>query len=139
MRISNFIVVDDYKRIKNGSTFLHSVNGTVIYPLETPLPIIQKGNGCIGIGMISEIVMSSSSTRITFTVSKVNSDDADAYYRLYQNQVSVSNDTDGYDVGADMVIPGMMASQPKVTKRGYDSPRPKSRSLSDFMRDNGYD
>lgn len=140
MKIANFIVVDDYKRIKNGGVCEHSVNGTVLYPLDTPIPIIQKRSGCIGIGMVTEITMSSSSTRIVFSVSKVNDDDANAYYKLYQNQVSVSNDDDSYDAAGDMVIPGMMVGKtPRPSIRNsHESSRPRSSSLSDFMKDNGY-
>ena len=141
MRIASFIVVDDYKRIKSGGICAHTVNGTVLYPLETSLPIIQKGKGCIGLGMVSEITMTTSSTRIVFSVSRVDDDDAKAYYRLYQNQVSTSNDEDVYDASSDMVIPGMMVSsrQPKISDRDrYDSQNHRPRSLSDYMRDNDY-
>lgn len=141
MKLSTFIVVDDYKRIKTGGICEHTVNGAVIYPLETPLPIIQKGKGCIGIGMISEVNMTTSSTRIVFKVSKVNIDDGNAYYRLYQNQVSAVNDDDAYDAAADMVIPGMMMGK-STRSSGRDlseSRRSRSKSLSDFMRDNDLD
>lgn len=142
MRIASFIVVDDYKRIKSGGICEHTVNGTVLYPLETSLPIIQKGKGCIGLGMVSETTMTTSSTRIVFRVSRVNDDDAKAYYRLYQNQVSTSNDEDVYDASSDMVIPGMLTSSrhPKISSDRYEtSSRHRSKSLSDYMRDNDDD
>jgi hypothetical protein len=49
MKVATFIVVDDTLS-RNKEEFEFTVNGDVIYPLETPMPVIRKGTGCIGIG-----------------------------------------------------------------------------------------
>ena len=123
MRITNFIVLDDVPNRKH--EYHHTVNGEVYIPLETTVPVIQKGYGCIGLGMVTEIVMRKDSTTIIFTMSKVGKDAADAYYSLYKNQVTMSDSNDVYDQ-SDVVIPGMMASTAKST------PKPKRSSSSNY-------
>lgn len=136
MKFATFIVVDDTFKKREKSNF--TVNGDVIYPLGTPMPVILKGSGCIGVGIVLESTRKGSSTSITFKLSKTDKASADAYYDLYRNQISVSSDAseDAYDNAADMVIPGMMAGaniKPKLSED--DRGRSRKRSLSDFMDD----
>ena len=136
MQIATFIVLDD--PLKGYSkTQSRTVNGEVYYPLETPMPIILKGKGCIGIGMVNEMTISTSSTTIVFVASKISDNDANAYYALYRNQVSVSSNTssDLYEQ-SDAIIPGMMTSINR--KQHQPEPRRRNRSLMDYV-DDDYD
>lgn len=124
MKIANFIVLDD--RPNRKQEYHHTVNGEVYIPLETTVPVIQRGYGCIGLGMVTEIVMRKDSTTIIFTMSKVGKDAADAYYSLYKNQVTMNESDDVYDQASDVIIPGMMASTAKST------PKPKRSSSTNY-------
>ena len=132
MRIATFIVLDD-PLTRSSKAYERTLNGEVYFPLETPMPIIVKGKGCIGIGMVNELRITKSSTTITFQWSKVNEADANAYYALYRNQVSVSDDnTDPYDQ-SDAIIPGMMTSVNKKADYTSDtSPRRRNRGILDI-------
>ena len=132
MRVATFIVLDDPLK-RSSKEYERTLNGEVYFPLETPMPIIVKGKGCIGIGMVSELRITKSSTTITFRWSNVNEADANAYYALYRNQVSVSDDnTDPYDQ-SDAIIPGMMTSvNKKVDYTPDTSPRRRSRGILDI-------
>ena len=139
MKLAQFIIVDDTMNRKNRDTFEFTVNGDVIYPLETPLPVIRKGVGCIGIGIISTSVRKNTTTSITFRVSETNKDAAKAYYDLYRNQVSSSNSDDIYDNASDTIIPGMMmnsAIRPAKDESKSQYRRRRGQSLSDILREN---
>ena len=145
MKFATFIVVDD-KLSRDKETCEYTVNGDVIYPLLTPLPVIKQGSGCIGIGIITSSIRKSSSTTVVFSLSKVSSEDANAYYNLYRNQISTLEDADdAYEATADMIIPGMMTrviSRPKGPSSGRPSPKRRQeprRSLSDYMDDDDDD
>ena len=117
MKFATFIVVDDTFKKREKCNF--TVNGDVIYPLGTPMPVIVKGSGCIGVGIVVSSTRNGSSTSITFKLSKTDNASASAYYDLYRNQISVSTDSeDAYENASDMVIPGMMAGatvKPKLS------------------------
>ena len=141
MKIATFVVVDDKLSSRRGE-YVYTVNGDVIYPLETPLPVIQRGKGCIGVALVNSSTRTKSSTTINFAMSKVSKTEADAYYTLYRNQISMSNsEEDAYENASDMVIPGMMTSagvKPKTTRDNRNSSRTygtKPRSLSDIYED----
>ena len=138
MKFTTFIVVDDTFKKREKCNF--TVNGDVIYPLGTPMPVIVKGSGCIGVGIVLSSTRNGSSTSITFKLSKTDNASANAYYDLYRNQISVSSDSDdAYENASDMVIPGMMAGatvKPKLSDD--DRIRTRKRSLSDFMEDDDY-
>ena len=136
MKFSTFIVVDDplrgYSRPQE-----RTMNGEVYFPLETPMPIILKGKGCIGIGMIHKMTITKSSTTIKFEATKINDNDANAYYALYRNQVSVSDNTDSYDQ-TDVIIPGMVSSvKPRKAniEDDYDYRRRRNRGILDIAND----
>ena len=145
MKFATFIVVDDTLSKKQGEA-IFTVNGDVIYPLETPMPVIRKGVGCIGVGMIKSSMRSKSATTITFILSKCNEDSARAYYDLYRNQISIApNSDDVYDNASDIVIPGMMMSagvKPKISSSN-SSPRKRRNetygSLTDYLDDDDDD
>lgn len=142
MKFATFIIVDDTLS-RNREKCEFTVNGDVIYPLETPMPVIQKGKGCIGIGYIMSSTRRASSTTITFKLSNCSAEAGRAYYDLYRNQISVSNDVnDAYDNASDMVIPGMMMGAIKQKPSFESGPKPSrgnnrrnARSLSDYLDD----
>lgn len=134
MEMKNFIVIDDSLRAKRSGydEYSHCMNGAVFVPLETPIPVIQKGKGCVGVGMVSKIIMTASSTTIIFTVEDTTESNAKAYYDLYRNQVSLSNEKDVYD-NSDVVIPGVMGiGKKKRSNRDSDGDyRGRQSSISD--------
>lgn len=145
MKFSTFIVVDD-TMTRNKETFTFTVSGDVIYPLETAIPVIKKGSGCIGIAIIKFSTRSATSTTITFKMSKCSTEDSRAYYNLYRNQISLSSDTeDSYENASDMIIPGMMTSasiKPTIesnSKHNTRSSRRNNSSLSDMLYDDDED
>lgn len=101
----NYIVIskgsslDDYKT-KNG--YEYTVEGAKIYPLETALPIIIQGSGCVGVGWITKYAVTPTSTTISFDKLIFNKPEVlEAYYNLYK--AVASNDEDSEDV----IIPGL--------------------------------
>ena len=140
MKFNTFIVVDDtLKKNTRDNTCTFTVNGDVIYPIGVPMPVIRKGKGCVGVGIIISSTRNGTSTSITFTISNVNDASAKAYYSLYQNNISVSNDSDdAYENASDMIIPGMIANVSKTSKKSNNSRRSGRSSLSDYLEDDDY-
>lgn len=141
MEIGNFIIIDDNaKRFKaNDEMFIHTVNGALFMPVNVTLPVIRKGHGCIGVGVVKELRITSEVTTMYFTIHSCTTEAGRAYYDLYRNQLTTSASAldDVYD-NTDVIIPGAMqnvrpiSGQPKVgfepdynRHRGYSS-------LSDF-------
>ena len=107
MQILNFIVIDGSLRsFRDGKGYAFTLSGENYIPLATPIPIIQKGHGCVGIGMVEELNITQTSTTIYFKAEEVSDNSAKAYYNLYRNQISVSSNTD-YSGQEDTLIPGM--------------------------------
>ena len=136
MNFMNFIVVDE--KIREGRNE-YTVSGTVILKLDVPVPVIVKGKGCIGIGTVHQLLLTSDSTDITFTLSKVSKDACNAYYDLYRNQVSNSQSDDAYESSEDMVIPGAIGAkmQQRSNPDNYGNRQRRSNghaSLSDFYQ-----
>lgn len=104
MQIMNFIVVHDKPKGKK-----YTVDGEVYIPLGRPVPIIQVGVGCIGIGIVQELLMRETATEITFELSKDISKEAKtAYYNLYRNQISTGSSSEDKYATQDAIIPGAM-------------------------------
>lgn len=143
MRIVSFIELDE--KVRKGKRE-YSVTGEVYIPINTVVPVILKGTGCIGTAIVEEICMRSESTRITFLFDPdISEQSKAAYYALYRNQVT--NTEDPYD-NQDVFIPGAMgstgASRGNASDRirELDSDRRRERddytsrsSLSDFLDD----
>lgn len=119
MKLLQFIVVDEKTGIRRGENS-YSVSGECYLPLETTVPVIQKGRGCIGLGIVKELNITVSSTRIKFVIYKdIAKEKRDAYYELYQNSASENTD-DPYE-NTDAFIPGAMVGKSKQpTRRGQD-------------------
>lgn len=101
-------------------------NGVLLYPIGTPIPVIRKSKGCIGLAVISEITITANTTKVRFEFNEdISSNDKIAYFNLYRNQVSSGNtsSSDIYDSSEDVIIPGALGSininnsEPKVSKR----------------------
>lgn len=104
MKLNSCIVVD--QKVRRGEN-RWTVTGTCLYPLETSLPVILKGKGCIGVAMISKLEITAESTTIYFDMKGVSEADSRAYYNLYRNQMSSSAYVeDPYDTD-DQLIPGI--------------------------------
>lgn len=93
--------------------YAYSNNGTLIYPIGIAVPVIRRGTGCIGVGVISEVILTATTTKITFTFNdQISESDKRAFYSLYRNQVSMEGgvNRDIYDASEDVVIPGAIGS-----------------------------
>lgn len=111
----NYIVIskgsslDDYKT-KNG--YEYTTEGAKIYPLETALPIIIQGSGCVGVGWITKYTVTPSSTSISFDKLIFNKPEVlEAYYNLYK--AAISNDEDSEDA----IIPGLRTRKTQTKKK----------------------
>lgn len=108
MKFQNFIILEERPRnIRSGREVSETLSGQVFLPIGKSLPIILRGTGCIGIGLVTELRITEQSTTVTFTSSEVSDEYAEAYYALYQNQISVDNSDDPYEQ-TDQIIPGAM-------------------------------
>ena len=144
MELMNFIVLQMPMREGHKT---HTVNGMVLMPLDKPVPVIVAGQGCIGIGTVTQLTIRSSSTDIEFElVTKISDAEKKAYYNLYRNQISGQQAEDKFDTSAaDVVIPGAMTNlnsrSKKSQKNNYDkygsmpSGRSRRPALSDLLDD----
>lgn len=107
MRINTGIVLDKYFRVTtNGKKRMNfTMTGQQLFPLETPIPVYKKEEGCIGIGIIKSIYMTAESTSIDFVMSKVSKQEAGAYTNLYQNQLA-TDDAEDDPYATEAFIPG---------------------------------
>jgi hypothetical protein len=143
MKFSTFVVLDSETSLssirESRNSYEYTDQGAIIYPLDTPLPIIRSGSGCIGIAVISRVNMTSSSTTISFSVTQIDQASAKAYYGLYKNTASMnqSSTDDVYSNSADVVIPGLIKPQsskiktPKRYNQRNDS-LSRSSGISDY-------
>lgn len=113
----NYIVIskgsslDDYKT-KNG--YEYTIEGAKIYPLETALPIIIQGSGCVGVGWITRYIVTTTSTTISFDKLIFNKPEVlEAYYNLYK--AVASNDENSEDV----IIPGLKKKKERAPKNKF--------------------
>lgn len=115
MKVLQFIVIES----NHGSgTYEHTVTGECYIPCNTPVPIIRKGHGCIGIGVVKSLLITAESTRIEYDSREISKEKKKAYYDLYRNNMSVSDVEDPY-ANTDQVIPGAMVGK-KNKDRFFD-------------------
>lgn len=137
MNFMNFIVVDD--KLREGRNE-YTVSGAVLLKLDVPVPVVLKGKGCIGIGTVHQLTITSNSTDILFTLTRVPKEACNAYYDLYRNQVSnAQSDVDAYESAEDTLIPGAIGAkmQQRHEPDNYGNRQRRSSgnaSLSDFYR-----
>lgn len=124
MEMSFFIVIDANVNLRsiriNSEEYEYTNTGTKIYPFNSPLPVIRKGSGCIGIAIVKNINLTGTSTTVTFTFTEVDQDSAKAYYSLYRNTTSMNtmSSDDAYENAEDAVIPGAMLNAQKMKNVG---------------------
>jgi hypothetical protein len=146
MRVLNFIVLED--KIRKSGFHDVAVSGEVYIPLETVVPVICKGVGCVGVGVVQRLHISKSSTTIEFELeTNISKESKRAYYDLYRNHSSSDYENDPYE-NSDTVIPGAIGSvggktSGRVTNSQYswkdDYRRDKNPSLGDFLGDDFMD
>jgi len=143
IQLSQYILVDKNVRMKelktNGGLLQYTNNGTKLYPLGIYLPVIRKGEGCIGLGIVRQITINETTTKITFEyISEISTADAKAYYTLYRGQISMAQDSssDIYDNAEDTFIPGAINSLNLNTGRQGSSLKVKNGDNVDRGTDN---
>lgn len=130
MKILQFIVVEE--NMRNGRN-KYTVSGECYLPCGTTFPVIQKGKGCIGLGMVKSLYITQTTTEIEFDLSReISKEKKNAYYDLYRNVLSTSKTDDPYG-DSDQIIPGAMMGR---TKSRSESPR--ERGLSDMLNYDEY-
>lgn len=143
MQIKNFIVVDDLDKARRKGKC--AFNGEVYIPIETSIPVIHKGRGCIGVGVVHQLIITKGSTVVTFSLeTDISETSKRAYYDLYRNQNTMNDSDDMYD-NSDVVIPGAIGSiGSRSSKPTWSSPmvgedrenrRDRSPSLGDILGD----
>lgn len=140
MEFKNFIVLADMP--SKGKTQEASLSGEVILPLDTPLPVIVQGTGCIGLGVVFELRIRLDGTIVLYKLTRdIDNRSKEAYYNLYRNQVSSGGAEERYN--ADAVIPGAIgslrgnSSRQRSAYMNDDIPSRRSRptGLTDFLDD----
>lgn len=120
MQIQNFIILDEQPRgMFDRKESVKTISGQVYLQLGKPLPIILRGTGCIGIGLVTELRITEETTTIKFTAEEVGKDFAIAYYALYQNQISTDDSTDDPYEQTDQIIPGAMGHAVKKSRKKH--------------------
>lgn len=109
IQIETMVVLDNVNHVPTHKLVQYTVPGTKVYPLMVPIPVIKKGTGCIGLGMVSAVSMTVDSTTIEFTLTAISTENAKSYYNLYRNVIS-NSDSDAAYGDEDMVIPGLARS-----------------------------
>lgn len=147
LSIMQFIVIDSGIDINDlyisgggyreeAELYSYTNSGNHIYPLGVFLPVIKRGHGCIGMGIVRTIVMTENSTQVEFEYTKtVNPQHAQAYYSLYRGQVSMGNSSSGdiYESSEDMLIPGAMATmgiKPNLTPKKKNKKKSSSNNVT---------
>ena len=139
MNLMNFIVLDSSDKLKENkighNLYEYTVSGEVFINLETAIPVIQQGKGCVGLGLVKKLTITKNSTTIEFTCDQISNQAAEAYYSLYRTNTALGND-DSYD-SQDVLIPGAMATATSITNAdrqngGYRRSR-RNDSLSDYL------
>lgn len=134
-----FIVVgDDGKSYKEHGTYSYANTGLLLYQVGAILPIIRKGSGCMGLGVVLGYSTTGNTTTVSFkAMGKVPKEDRDAYFRLYRMNAGVSSDeSDPYD-STDAFIPGAMGLGRKAYSTGKKPIASRSTydNFNDFFED----
>lgn len=143
--VENYLVLEanspSLSDLRDGKYWKYAVSGARIYPIEISIPIIRKGEGCIGLAVIREMTIDANSTVVVFTVHKCDSSQAKAYYNLYRNNLSMGNNAsdDDYENAEDMVIPGLVGGVTARMRDDEPSFRPRPRFSGNQKKKNGWD
>jgi len=140
MKISNFIVMDRGPDGRHGTAY---ANEYLVVPIAQPLPVIVRGRGCVGLGVVTKIEITDDGTTIKFDFDRSISDaEAEAYYNLYRNQASNGGE-DRYS-NTEAVIPGAISrlgnnrsERSNDSRKGHK--KKSSGGLLDYMDDGDID
>lgn len=106
---SPFLVLDDGGNFKVKGNYDVRISGYQILNIDTYVPIIVKGRGCVGMAEVKSLLFTKDTTSVRFNFYNVNSkEEGKAYYDLYRN--SVNGDED-YENSQDTVIPGIAGNK----------------------------
>jgi len=121
-QFESFLVVEKSRTtFQNGRQYDVALTGTRLYNLDSYVPVIIKGTGCIGLAGITGIQLTADSTIVIFTFSALRDEkEKQIYYNLYRNNISNNNSGD-YEDAKDMVIPGLMSK--KKPRPGFSRSR----------------
>ena len=113
-----FLVLDDGGNFKKGGNYDVRVSGYQILNIDTYVPVIVKGKGCVGLAEIKTLLFSKDTTSVRFNFYNISSEaEAKAYYNLYRNSVGGEMD---YEDGQDAVIPGIAGGRKRSTSSIFD-------------------
>lgn len=101
-----------------------SVEGPRIYPIGEMIPVIVRGEGCVGMAQIKEFTVQESVTNVTFILHECDKTTAQVLYNQYRNKVSMSNYKDAsFESADDAIIPGIApkSTRGKAAHRRYVS------------------
>lgn len=138
MILSNFIVLESnpHAGYSEEEEISYTLSGQYLFPIDTSLPVIVRGKGCIGLGIIRSITLTADMTTIDFEIAKATKEEKKVFYSLYQS-VSAGGtiSSDPYE-NTDVLIPGAMGSRKSTDTRNYDRPTYRSNtSLSSYLDD----
>lgn len=115
MKLETMLVLDENVR---GNEARVTLVGQRLYDIGTPIPLIVKGEKCIGIATVQQFLVMKDSTRVEFTINtNIRDETKKALFTLYQqNKMMLDDEDDPYET--DAFIPGAMGLRtPKPGKR----------------------
>jgi hypothetical protein len=109
VNFNQYLVIDKTQNVNSlkqrDGSYRYTVTGPSIYPIGEIVPLIRKGDNCLGLIKIESIVITANSTSVNFNIVEAKGDYT-AIYNLYRNQITnSSNSDDPYD-NDDVIIPG---------------------------------
>jgi hypothetical protein len=116
IKIGNALVMDKGTKIgecraTRGGVYQYTQEGHIVYAINVPVPVIVKGEGCIGIATPIEYTASDTTTEVLFTFSAIQDQKvAKVFYEMYRSTVTMNADSDPFD-NSDMLIPGSVSPQ----------------------------
>lgn len=99
-----------------------SVEGTVLFPIGSILPIIVSGTGCIGLAKVQACTLRETSSTVFFDVIELgDSKDYKAIYLMYQTQSGNTSNPDDYDAPTFGIPRASVTKKEKRNREGFTS------------------
>lgn len=114
--IETFLVSNDDFNYKPGASYMTSVTGSRIFNINSLVPVIQKGAGCVGVAQINELHINQYGTEVYFTFHKASDKAKEAYYNLYKNNLNLNASENEYEDSDELIIPGLSHGSGKGNK-----------------------
>ncbi len=114
LKVTNYVVLENGTSLgslrMSKRVYQYTDQGMVLYPIGSLIPVIAKGDGCIGMAVIKSLLMEEDTTTVRFQFVKIGTQAASVLYSMYQNNASMRGySSDDPYTNSDIVIPGAVA------------------------------